>query len=81
MAEKVEADLQPEEVAFECPDCGLSCVLHPRAQPMNVQHQIPEKCFTWRKIENVKGDEKQEMLLEFLRRADIRVVGGGKFFA
>jgi hypothetical protein len=34
-------ELQPAQVDFCCPGCGLSCRLFPRHMPMAVQHQVP----------------------------------------
>lgn len=59
-------ELQPAQVDFYCPACGLSCRLFPRHMPMAVQHQVPN-CKLY--DEAVKDDD----IAGFLRAAGLPI--------
>lgn len=76
-------ELQPERVDFECPDCGLNCILWPRSTPPVVQHAHPwATCPGYKGMgtpEQVESGEKKELVFDFLRRAKLPVLGGLKY--
>jgi predicted RNA-binding Zn-ribbon protein involved in translation (DUF1610 family) len=74
-------ELQPEKVVFTCPDCGAICLLWPRATPMAVQHALPT-CVGWKKVgtkTQIEKGEAEELTADFLRRANLPVLGGLPF--
>ncbi len=74
-------EMQPERVDFACPDCGLNCLLWPRSMPPAVQHVLPV-CKAWTSTgteKQVESGEKAELVYDFLRRAKLPVLGGGKY--
>lgn len=74
-------ELQPERVDFDCPDCGQTCVLWPRNMPMAAQHSLPT-CAGWQKVgtkKQIEAGEREELTIDFLKRAQLPVLGGGTF--
>ena len=78
---KIEIELQPERVDFQCHDCGAPCILWPRHQPMAVQHAEPTTCASWKAIEKTpNAAERRDMTHEFIKLSRIPTLGGGTLF-
>jgi hypothetical protein len=67
-------ELQPEEVAFDCYECGAPCKLFPRHTPMAAVHAATDErgrelppCKAW------QWSQKEKKLAAFLKRCGLPV--------